>query len=319
MSHRIVTIDAFTSRPFTGNPCAIVPEADGLSDEQMQSIAREANQPETSFVMSSQRADFRVCYFTTTKRIPFAGHPTIATAFLLALDGRIAPPSGRGSGVAGASAAGVPAGGTRSTRVEFEFDIGVLPVEVEFGPEDRPVRAIMSQPRPSFGAQLTAGELAEGFTLAAEDFLPGFPAQVVSTGVPFLIAPVRGLDVLKRVEMERPALRRILERVQAAAVFMFALGGFAPEADTHARLLDPDGSMEDPFTGSASGCMGAYIVRHGLKPGPTFRLEQGHLVGRPGQGLLEILGDSKAISGIKLSGSAVKTTEGTILLGSEDT
>ena len=118
--------------------------------------------------------------------------------------------------------------------------------------------------------------------------------------------------------MERPALRRILEKVKAAAVFMFALGGYAPEADTHARLLDPNGTLEDPFTGSASGCMGAYLVRHGLKPGPTFRLEQGNLLGRPGEGLLEVLGDSTAISGIKLSGSAVKTTEGTILIRSED-
>lgn len=314
MEYRIVTIDAFTSRPFTGNPCAILPAADGLNEDQMQSIAREANQPETSFVLSSGRADCRVCYFTPTKRVPFAGHPTIATAFLLALDGRIAPPEASGGGGGGG---GSSSGAT--ARARFEFDIGVLPVEVEFDPAGRPVRAIMSQPPPSFGAEVAAGELAQGFNLEPEDFLPGVPAQVVSTGVPFLIAPVRGLSVLRRVEMERPALRRILERAQAAAVFMFALEGFAPEADTHARLLDPDGTLEDPFTGSASGCMGAYVVSRGLKPGPTLHLEQGHLVGRPGEGLLEVLGDSKAISGIKLSGSAVKTTEGTILLRSEET
>jgi trans-2,3-dihydro-3-hydroxyanthranilate isomerase len=303
MDYRIVTIDAFTSRPFTGNPCAILPSAEGLSEEQMQAVAREANQPETSFVSSSSKADFRVRYFTPTKRIPFAGHPTIATAFLLALDGRIVP----------------PAGGDRTARIEFEFDIGVLPIEVGFDPAGRPERATMSLPNPRFGAQVAAGELAAGFNLSAEDFLPRVGPQVVSTGVPFLIAPVRGLGELKRVEMDRPALRRILERAEAAAVFMFAMEGFAPDSDTHARLLDPNGTMEDPFTGSASGCMGAYMVRYGLKPGPAFRLEQGHLVGRPGHGLLEVVGDSKAISSIKLSGSAVKTTEGIILLGSEDT
>jgi trans-2,3-dihydro-3-hydroxyanthranilate isomerase len=302
MDYRIVTIDAFTSSPFSGNPCAVVPEADGLSEEQMQLIARETNQPETSFVLGSREADFKVCYFTTTRRIPFAGHPTIATAFLLALDGRIVPPQARGM-----------------AEVRFEFDIGVLPVLVEFGPRGRPLRAIMSQPSPTFGAELGTEEVAAGFSLEAEDFLPGVPCQVVSTGVPFLMAPVRSLDVLKRAEMERPPLRELLARTGAAAVFMFALEGFAPEADTHARLFDPDGTMEDPFTGSASGCMGAYIVRHGLRPGPTFRLEQGHLLGRPGQGILEVLGDSRRISGIKLSGSAVKTTEGTITIRSEDT
>ena len=315
MNFRIVTIDAFTSRAFTGNPCAVLPEAEGLGAEHMQLIAREANQPETSFVLRSRQADFKVCYFTPTRRIPFAGHPTIATAFLLALDGRIAPPAGSGS--AGDRPAGSSSAAT--TQVRFEFDIGVLPVEVQFDPAGRPARAIMSQPSPEFGPELGPEEIAPGFNLALEDFLPGVPAQVVSTGVPFLIVPVRGLDVLEKVEMQRPALRGILERARAAAAFMFALEGFDPQADTHARLLDPDGTMEDPFTGSASGCMGAFIVRRGLKPGPLFRLEQGHLVGRPGQGLLEVLGDSKTISSIKLSGSAVKTTEGTILLESEDT
>ena len=91
MSHRVVYVDAFTTKPFAGNPCAVVLEAGDLSEEQMLLIARETNQPETSFVSTSQEADFRVAYFTTRQRIPFAGHPTIATAFLLALEGAIRP------------------------------------------------------------------------------------------------------------------------------------------------------------------------------------------------------------------------------------
>jgi trans-2,3-dihydro-3-hydroxyanthranilate isomerase len=310
MSFRIVTIDAFTSIPFSGNPCAVLPEAAGLSDAQMQIVARESNQPETSFVLPSTRGDFKVCYFTPRSRIPFAGHPTIATAFLLALDGRIRP--GRGGAA--------PTGGDRgAATVSFEFDIGVLPVEVRFDGAGRPEQALMSQPAPTFGAELGAREVAECFNLAAADLRREVPSQVVSTGVPFLVVPAVSLEVLKRVEMDRPRLRKLLQRAGAAGVFMFSLGGFAPEADTHARLLDPDGAMEDPFTGSASGCMGAFIVHHGLKAGPLLRLEQGHLVGRPGYGLLEVVGDSAAISGIKLSGPAVKTTEGTILIESEDT
>jgi trans-2,3-dihydro-3-hydroxyanthranilate isomerase len=308
MNFRIVTIDAFTSTPFTGNPCAVLPEAEGLSERQMQLIARETNQPETSFVLPSAKGDFKVCYFTPRSRIPFAGHPTIATAFLLALEGRIRPDHHADAD-----------GPTGIARVSFEFDVGVLPVEVRFDPAGRPVRAIMSQRRPVFGMKLGAQEVAGCFGLVAGDLLTDVPSQVVDTGVPFLIVPARGLEVLRKVEMDRPRLRGLLRKAEAAAAFMFCLEGFEPDADTHARLLDPDGTMEDPFTGSASGCMGAFIVHHGLKPGPSFRLEQGHLVGRPGQGLLEVIGDRQAISGIKLSGSAVKTMEGTIFIETEDT
>jgi trans-2,3-dihydro-3-hydroxyanthranilate isomerase len=190
---------------------------------------------------------------------------------------------------------------------------------VRFDGTGRPEEAVMSQPAPTFGAELEAGEVARCFSLAPADLRPDASPQVVSTGVPFLIVPAASLDALKRVEMDRPRLRGLLKEAGAAGAFMFSLQGFSPEVDTHARLLDPDGTMEDPFTGSASGCMGAFVVHHGLRPGPFLRLEQGHLVGRPGYGLLEIIGTKAAISGIKLSGPAVKTTEGTILIESEDT
>lgn len=91
MNYRLAFVDAFTSEPFSGNPCAVVPQAEGLTEQQMLLIAKESNQPETSFVLASEQGTFRVCYFTPQHRIPFAGHPTIATGFLLAQDGRISP------------------------------------------------------------------------------------------------------------------------------------------------------------------------------------------------------------------------------------
>lgn len=297
MSYRIVFIDAFTTIPLFGNPCAVIPEADGLDESRMQQIAKESNQPESAFVFDSSTADFKVCYFTPRQRIPFAGHPTIATAFLLALDGRIA--------------AGNP------TVVDFEFDIGTLPVEVYFDAGGRPSRVVMNQPQPVFGSAYNAGEVAAGFNLGEQELLPSPRAQVVSTGVPFLIIPVRNLAALKKAEMNRPALRELLNRAEAAAAFLFCLEGFSKESDTHARLLDPDGTLEDPFTGSASGCMGAFIVHHGMKPGPFLRLEQGHLLGRPGEGVLEVQVGEHGIESIKLAGSAVKTLEGTLLIESQ--
>ena len=133
MKYRIAYVDTFTEIPFNGNPCAVVPQAEGLTEQQMQLIARESNQPETSFVLGSGEADFRVCYFTPRHRIPFAGHPTIATGFLLALDGRI--PTGN------------------PTVVRFQFDIGILPVEVYFDEGAAPTRVVMSQAEPVFGEE----------------------------------------------------------------------------------------------------------------------------------------------------------------------
>ena len=297
MNYRIVYVDAFTDRQFHGNPCAVVPQADGLSGQQMQLIAREANQPETAFVMTSDTADFRVCYFTPQHRIPFAGHPTIATGYLLADDGRIEP--------------GDPA------VVRFEFDIGPLPVEVCFSGSGKPERVVMSQPEPVFGQEVDIEEAGTCFDLEPQALMQGLPAQVISTGVPFLILPVRDLGVLKRVEMNRPRLRELLKSCGAAAAFLFCLEGFAEEADTHARFFNPDGTMEDPFTGSASGCMGAYVIGRGLKPGPVLKIEQGHIMGRPGEGVLETISEHGKITGIRLGGSAVKTLDGTITINTE--
>ena len=294
MNYRIVYIDAFTSKPFHGNPCAVVPRADGLSEQQMQLIARETNQPETAFVMNSNTADFRVCYFTPQHRVPFAGHPTIATGYLLADDGRIKP--------------GDPA------VVRFEFDIGPLPVEVRFSGSGKPERVVMTQPEPVYGQEVDIEEAGTCFDLEPKALMQGLPAQVISTGVPFLIVPVRDLGVLKRVEMNRPRLRELLKSCGAAAAFLFCLEGFDEEADTHARFFNPDGTMEDPFTGSATGGMGAYLWHYGLIDRPTFIAEQGHWLKRPGQAFVEVIGPADDIETVKVGGSAVTVLRGEFVL-----
>ncbi len=292
--YRVVYVDAFTEVPFAGNPCAVLPDAQGLSEEEMQAIARETNLSETSFVFLSDRADFRVRYFTPRAEIPFAGHPTIATVFLLAEEGRFRLRGAR-------------------TRIELEFNIGVLPVEVE-ARGGVPRQVVMTQRRPAFGATFSAGEVAPCLGLDAASLRDDCPSQVVDTGVPFLLVPARDLSALERIQVDRPALQALCRRAGVDAAFVFCLGGFSPEADTHARLLDPWGTHEDPFTGSASGAMAAFIVRYGLKPGPRLVAEQGHFVGRPGLGVLEVLGTRDAIEAVRLAGPAVRVLEGEFLL-----
>jgi trans-2,3-dihydro-3-hydroxyanthranilate isomerase len=293
MKLRIAYLDAFTSEPFCGNPCAVLPEADPLTAEQMQRVARETNLSETAFVLPSEKAAVRVRYFMPHREIPFAGHPTIATAFLLAQEGRI--PVDRPFSV-----------------VDFEFGIGVLPVEIHWDGCGAPTRAVMTQKAPAFGAQADPAALAECVDLQRNDFPREFPAQVAGTGVPFLIAPVRGLDVLRKAHMHRDRLAALLSPLGVDAAYLFCRGGIHPGSDAHGRLFSPANACEDPYTGSAVGALGAFMVHHGMHAGPRITVEQGHLIGRPGTGIVEIIGSADTIAAVKVAGSAVRTLEGHI-------
>ncbi len=291
--YRIIYLDAFTIEPFSGNPCAVLPEADGLTDDQMQKIACETNLSETAFVLPSEKAAVRVRYFMPYKEIAFAGHPTIATAFMLAQEGR------------------VPAKEDIS-RVDFEFNIGVLPVEIHWDASRRPVRAVMAQTRPAFGAVADPLALILSIGLHQKDLLDSGPIQVVNTGVPFLIIPLIGMASLRKARMDRSRLMSVLKDHEVDAAYLFCPGGIDPETDFHGRLFSPGNVSEDPFTGSAVGAAGAYAVRYGLLSGPELTVEQGHIVGRPGQGTVEILQTANQIVSVKVGGSAVRTLDGYI-------
>ena len=293
--YRVIYLDAFTSEQFCGNPCAVLPEAEGLTDRQMQKIAMETNLSETAFVFRSNVADVKVRYFTPRAEVPFAGHPTIATAMMLALEGML---------------------DNRQPKilVNFEFNIGVLPVEININSAGRPFEAIMSQQKPSFGNAVPKEELMRSLGLARNDFIEGVPLQIISTGLPFLVAPVKGMAILKNVQIDRTLFHNLLERIGIDALYMFCLEGLAPDTDAHGRLFTSAAGSEDPFTGSAAGCMGAYIAHHGLRPGPVFKVEQGHLMGRPGTATVEIVGSGAEIETVKVGGCAVKTMDGVIFI-----
>jgi trans-2,3-dihydro-3-hydroxyanthranilate isomerase len=295
-TYPVFYIDAFTTVPFAGNPCAVLPDASDLTDEQMQAIAREANLSETAFVLPSSRADHRVRYFTPRNELPFAGHPTIATAFMLADQKLISLEE-------------------PVTTVHLEFGVGVLPVDIHIE-NGRPSRVVMTQQPPTFDRQFTAGDVAPCLGLEVTDLRDDCLPQVVGTGVPFLIVPARDLEVLGKVRMQREALASLCDSAGVSAAFVFCLEGFGPGVDTHARLFDPRGTTEDPYTGSATGAMGCFVIRYGLRSGPTLVAEQGHFVGRPGRGVLEISGPPDGIRSVRLGGSAAKVLEGNFLIPS---
>ncbi len=295
-SRRMLVIDAFSTEPFKGNPCAIIPDANGLTDYQMQAIAKEVNLSETSFVLSSDKADFRVRYFTPRSELGFAGHPTIATAFMLGQEGMVQLDQ-------------------PVKTIQLEFNIGVLPVDIH-AVDGKIDHVVMTQSKPVFGTKEASDVMASCFkNLAPEDLIPDCPPQIVGTGTNFMMLPIKELDKISSLEMDREKLTSVLKRLNVSAVYAFTTSGFSAETRMHGRLCDPLNLSEDPFTGSAAGAAGAYMVHYGLAEKNEIPVEQGHFIGRPGYGKLEIITEENQIKSVKLGGAAVKVIDGIIEVG----
>lgn len=288
-------VDAFTSTPLQGNPCAVVFEADGLAEEQMLAVAREMNLSETAFVLASEQADVRARYFTPAAEIPLAGHPTIATLYALVETGRLPVADG-------------------ATTVRLELEAGVIPVEVQVE-KGRARQVIMSQLRPQFLASYAPAEVLPAFGMEPEAARADLPLQTVSTGTPQLMVPLREQEALRRAQIDPPAYRALKEKADFFSVHLFCMQGFTPAGATSARHLGlPPEPPEDPFTGSATGNMGAYLWRYGLLREPIFVAEQGHWMHRPGQATVEVVGPRHDISTVRVGGEAVAVLEGELRL-----
>ncbi|MGD9932497.1 MAG: PhzF family phenazine biosynthesis protein [Dehalococcoidia bacterium] len=288
----IFIVDAFTSVPYAGNPAAVVFDADGLLDDQMQSIAREMNLSETAFVQTSAAADFRVRFFTPLKEIPLAGHPTIATMHILVEQGRIALGAG-------------------ALRVTQELRAGVLPVDLARNGDT--VTIVMTQATPAFGDDISVEAMALALGISPADLIPGMPCSVVSTGTPQAMVPVRSIDVLRRVAPDTLAMAELERRHQFFSTHVFAMEAMDHDNSTHARhFASGAGIAEDPVTGSATGGMGAYLWKHGLLRAPRFNAEQGHLMGRPGVVSVEVEGTGNTPTVVRISGTATTVLRGTI-------
>ena len=294
-TYPFMQVDAFTDHPLGGNPCAILFDADSLDADTMQAIAREMNLSETAFVCRSDVADVGARYFTPAEEIPLAGHPTIATVFALAETGRI------------------PLNGHHTT-ITLELQVGPIPVEI-YSRDGVVERVVMTQKKPQFLATFNPADVLPIFGLAAADALPDVPVQVVSTGTPQLMIPLRSLEALRRVAVDLPALTALREASGFFSVHLFSLQGATPEGHTFARhFASPPDVFEDPFTGSATGGMAAYLWHYGLIDTPTFVAEQGHWMHRPGQASVEVVGPREAIEAVKVGGAAATIVHGELAL-----
>lgn len=300
MQYRFHTADVFTDRVFGGNPLAVLPEAEGIDEAAMQRVAAEFNLSETTFVLppDDPAHTCRVRIFTPANELPFAGHPTVGTALVLAWSGR------------------VPEG---TERIVFEEAVGPVPVALEWR-EGRAVKATLSSARlPEIGPPSPAAEaLAEVQGLEAGDLGGEAPelargAQGVSCGVPFLFVPLRDRDVLARCRVDTAAWERVMAGGWAHGLFAFTLGEAAGEI--RARMFAPTmGIVEDPATGGAVTALAGYLAPFAGKSDGTarWRVHQGVEMGRPS--LLELAADltGGAVSAIRVGGSAVPVSEGSI-------
>jgi trans-2,3-dihydro-3-hydroxyanthranilate isomerase len=261
--HRLRWVDVFTDRPMAGNPLAVVLQAEDLSDTQMQAIARETNLSETTFVLPPGNREHaaRVRIFTPYVELPFAGHPTVGTGWVLLDEGMV---------------------GSNAPAFILEEGVGPIPVRVDRSGGE--IVLWMSHPPVTFGEVIEERhELAAALGLTIDDLRPEVPIQVASTGLPFLYVVLKDGAAVDRAVSSGDALTGVLDSHGLPPVFLFAS---VAARRLYSRMFGPHSQTriaEDPATGSASGPLGAFAVRYGLVPrGPQVSIvsEQGTKMGR---------------------------------------
>jgi trans-2,3-dihydro-3-hydroxyanthranilate isomerase len=297
MRRRFTTLDVFTTRRFAGNPLAVVLDAEGLTGEAMQAIAREFNLSETVFVLPPEKAEHRaeLRIFTPTVELPFAGHPTVGTAVLLAGED----------------------GGTAERELVLEEGVGLVRCVV--APDGRDSgRASFTLPQlpEHVGEAADASDIAAALGLSLDDLgCDGFEPGRWSAGVPFVMVPVRGLDAIGRARPHPEHWETAFSAVGRRSVFVFCRETSEPAHAFHARMFAPRfGITEHPATGSAAAAFAGLLAQHeNLADGDhEFTIEQGYEMGRPSQIRLTLTIQRGALARAAIGGGAVLVSEGTI-------
>jgi len=287
-----VQLDVFTSRPLEGNQLAVFTDARGLSDEEMQKLARETNLSETTFIFPrdpeiEQREGHKVRIFTVNEELPFAGHPTLGTAWCLY---------------------------QQAPAAEIVLDLKVGKVPVSFQQRDGQLFGEMRQVDPQFGREHSHEEVAKLLGLPSSELDESLPIQSVSTGMWFTMVPFRSLATLQNLKVSWHQMESYLRGLGDNSFFYFVCPETVdPRATLHARMIFYNG--EDPATGSAAGCCAAWAVRHGvLKPEDQGLIEQGIETRRPS--LLYILAEKRgdAVTNVRVGGNVVQIIDGKVTM-----
>ncbi len=303
MQRRYITVDVFTDRAFGGNPLAVVLDAGGLSTAQMQAIASEFNYAETTFVLPPRDAahDAQVRIFTVNKEIPFAGHPNVGTAFVLATQATKPP-----------------------ARLLFEEGAGLVPVEI-LTKEGRAVGAELTAPQPLKQlTQFSAEQAAAVVSLSSADIRTDrHPPQIVSVGLPFLVVELASRDALRRARPDAAAFARTFPCDDSDAVYLYTrdIPPAEKTSDLQARMFHPgsSGLSEDPATGSATVATAALLVELSGDRDGELKLGTGQGVdmGRPSLLLTRVRKANGTIASAHVGGACVPMMEGSFRLDGE--
>jgi len=284
--------DVFSSRALEGNSLAVFPDGRGLTDAEMQSIAKEMNLSETTFILPrepavEQERGIRVRIFTVQEELPFAGHPTLGTAFTLR-------------------------GHSGAQQIMLELNVGRVPVHFEDHASE-PAFGEMTQIDPTFGVQHDREAVARATGLRIEDFDDSLPIETVSTGVPFTVTPLKSLTVTQNLHIDSQRAAEYLEKTGGKFFYFVTRETVARDARLHARMLFHNG--EDPATGSAAGCSAAWMVAHGVAAvDERVLIEQGVEMNRPSRIFVRSSQRDNRIVNVRVGGQAVEIMRGELFL-----
>jgi len=283
-----VQLDVFTTEPFKGNSLAVFPDATGLTDEQMQAIAREMNLSETTFIFprdaaTEKQKGIRVRIFTVQEELPFAGHPTLGTGFYLQ-------------------------GKTKAKDVVLELNVGKVPVSFE-QTNGSPLFGEMTQVDPKFGTRHDREAVVRASGLRDGDIDPSLPIQTISTGLPFTVVPLRGLENMRALNVDLKGSAEYLERSGGKFFYFVTRETTDPKATLHARMIFYNG--EDPATGSAAGCTAAWMVANGVASSDQrVLIEQGVEMQRTSHIFVRASRKDDRVVNVRVGGNVVETIHG---------
>ncbi len=308
--YRFLEVDVFTKKRFGGNQLAVYVDGQSINDDTMQQIAQEMNFSETTFVLPSDstEADWKVRIFTPTRELPFAGHPTLGTAYVLAQEGMIDLKEPH-------------------TDINLELGVGIIPVKLEVS--NKIIGFIqMGQPLPTFGPTYdNIGKVAEALSIDVHEIeATGLPVEVVSCGLPYLIVPINSLHAIETMKPSLSLIEEIHAEIGRVGIFVFSkellpsIPQGQEDSDLHVQsrmFFMGHGLREDPATGSANGPLGCYLAKNGVvEPKPNIKIisEQAYQMKRPSTVYIDIGMDRNEIVDVRVGGHVVSVAEGTLFV-----
>jgi len=283
-------VDVFAEEKFAGNQLAVVRNAKNLSDGEMLKIAKEMNYSETSFILSdeSNNGGYDVRIFTPEEEVPFAGHPTLGTAYIIKHE--IIK--------------------NDVDKIILNLKVGQIPVT--FTNKDKAQILWMKQIQPTFGAIFDEEKMAQVLNLDVNDIDARFSIQEVSTGLPFIIVPLKSLESVKKTKIHSEKFFELIENIDSKAILVFCTETYNSQNDLNVRVFST--IPEDPATGSANGCLAGYLVKYQYLNSNdiNLRVEQGYEIGRPSLLLLQASEENGSYN-ISVGGGVIMVAKGELI------